>query len=160
MIAMIAFGIYLEELPRSPEKGELIGLHKSIGVVIFILAVLRIGWRMVSKYPEPLSDMPQWQEIISKLTLVVLILGTVMMPVSGVFMSIGGGYPVGLFALELIAGNGEKIEWLGKAGHIMHGLGGKLMIAFVLLHIAGAIKHEHIEKDGTLSRMLGRSINR
>ncbi len=155
-IAMLAFGMYVEDLPRSPEKGELIGLHKSIGVIILLLALVRIGWRAMSKYPAPLSEVPKWQDIIAKLTLLVLILGTVMLPVSGIVMSIGGGHGLAVFGLELIAGSGEKMETLSKIGHIMHGLGGKLMIVFIVLHILGAIKHEHIQKDGTLSRMLGR----
>lgn len=156
IIAMIVFGIYVEDLPRSPEKGELIGLHKSIGVLILALALVRIGWRAISKYPEPLGEISKWQNIIAKLTLVVLILGTVMLPVSGIMMSIGGGHGLALFGVELVARSGDKIEALSKLGHVLHGLGGKLMIAFIILHILGAIKHEHIQKDGTLSRMLGR----
>lgn len=156
IIAMLAFGIYVEDLPRSPEKGDLMAIHKSIGVLILVLALIRIAWRVISKYPEHLGQMSKWQEIIAKLTLLVLILGTVMMPVSGILMSIGGGYGLAVFGVDLIAGSGEKMETLSQIGQVMHGLGGKLMIAFLILHIAGAIKHEHIDKDGTLSRMLGR----
>jgi cytochrome b561 len=155
-IAMLAMGLYVEDLPRSPEKGDLIAIHKSIGAIILVLALVRVVWRVISKYPEQLGQMSKGQEIIAKLTLLVLILGTVMMPVSGIVMSIAGGHGLTVFGIELIAGTGEKMESLSKIGHIMHGLGGKLMIAFIILHIAGAIKHEHIDKDGTLSRMLGR----
>jgi cytochrome b561 len=156
MIAMIGFGMYIEDLPRSPEKGELMALHKSVGVIILVLAFIRIAWRAISQYPEALGQMSKMQELVAKLTLLVLILGTVLMPVSGIMMSIGGGHDLAVFGVQLIAGSGEKIELLSKAGHIMHGLGGKLMIVFVILHILGAIKHERIDKDGTLSRMLGR----
>jgi cytochrome b561 len=160
MIAMIVLGIVVEEMERSPEKFQLMGLHKSIGILILLLALVRLGWRALSKYPEPLSEMAKWQEILSKLTLLVLLLGTVLMPVSGIIMSIGGGHAVAVFGFELVAKTGEKIEVLSKIGHVMHGLGGNLMIAFILLHIAGAFKHERIDKDGTLSRMLGRSIGK
>jgi cytochrome b561 len=156
IIAMLAMGIYVEDLPRSPEKGDLIAIHKSIGVIILVLALIRIAWRVISKYPEQLGEASKWQEIIAKLTLLVLILGTVMLPASGIAMSIGGGHGLAVFGIELIARTGEKMETLSQLGHIMHGLGGNLLIAFVVLHIAGAIKHEHIDKDGTLSRMLGR----
>jgi cytochrome b561 len=155
-IAMLAMGMYVEDLPRSPEKGDLIAIHKSIGVIILVLALIRIAWRVVSKYPEHLGEMSKSQEIIAKLTLLVLILGTVMMPVSGIVMSIGGGHAVAVFGVELIAGSAEKMETVSRVGKIMHGLGGNLMIAFIVLHILGAIKHERIDKDGTLSRMLGR----
>jgi cytochrome b561 len=156
MIAMLAFGIYVEDLPRSPEKGDLIAIHKSVGFIILVLALIRIAWRVISKYPEALGQTSKWQEIIAKLTLLVLILGTVMLPVSGIAMSIGGGHGLAVFGIELIARSGEKMETLSRIGHILHGLGGNLVIAFIVLHIAGAIKHEHIDKDGTLSRMLGR----
>lgn len=158
MIAMLAFGLYLEDLPRSPEKGGLIGLHKSFGVIIFLLAVVRIFWRIKNKFPKPLSVLPNWQEKLAKFTHWFLIIGTVMMPISGVMMSIGGGHSIAVFGFELIVGNGEKIEALSEVGHIFHGLGGKLLILFVFLHAVGAIKHQVMDKDSTLSRMVGRRV--
>ncbi len=155
MIAMLAFGLYLEGLPRGPEKGELIGLHKSVGMLILLFALVRIVWRFLNKFPKPISPLVNWQEKLAKLTHWVLIIGTVLMPVSGIFMAIGGGHSVGVFGFEIIAGSPDKIEILSKIGHIIHGLGGKLLIVFVFLHFIGAIKHQFIDKDGTLSRMLG-----
>ena len=73
-------------------------------------------------------------------------------------MSVGAGFGLSVFGFEVFA-RGEKIELLNQVGHIIHGVGGKLLIAFVLLHIAGAVKHQLIEKDGTISRMLGRKID-
>ena len=160
MIALIAFGLYIEDLPRGPEKSQLIGLHKSFGILIFLLAVLRIGWRLVNRFPRPLGSMPAWQESLAKLTHWVLILGTVLMPISGMLMSIGGGHPVGVFGFELIAGSDREIEAMSQAGHTLHGLGGKLLILFIVLHIAGAIKHSVPDKDGTTQRMLGKSVER
>lgn len=159
MIVMLAFGTYIEELPRSPEKGQLIGLHKSFGILIFVLAVARIFWRIKNKFPTPISTLTRLQSILAKVTHWVLIIGTVMMPISGIFMSIGGGHPIGFFGIELIA-KGAGNESLGQIGHIMHGLGGKLMMLFIVLHLVGAIKHQFIDKDGTISRMLGKRINK
>lgn len=159
MIALIVFGLYIEDLPRSPEKGELIGIHKSFGLIIFFLAVSRIFWRIKNKFPKPITKMPNWQEKLAKITHWVLIIGTVLMPISGVFMSVGGGHPVGIFGLNLISGSENKIEWLSELGHIMHGLGGKLLILFIVLHFVGAIKHQFFDKDRTLSRMVGRRIS-
>ena len=77
------------------------------------------------------------------------------MPISGLMMSIGGGHSIGVFGLDIFTSSGEKIEFLSQAGHIGHGLGAKVLMFFILLHIAGAIKHQLIDKDGTISRMLG-----
>ncbi|MCW8899256.1 MAG: cytochrome b [Gammaproteobacteria bacterium] len=155
MIAMLVFGLYLEEMPRSPEKGELIGLHKSIGVMIFVLAVARVYLRFLNKFPRPMSVLTNWQEKLAKVTHWVLIIGTLLMPVSGVIMAIGGGHPVALFGLEFIVGTGVKNEILSNIGKAGHGLGGKLLILFVLFHFIGAIKRQFFDKDGTISRMLG-----
>ncbi len=159
VIIMLAFGVYIEDLPRSPEKGQLIGIHKSLGMLIFLLALIRIFWRYINKFPIPLSEIQGWQKTLANLAHWVLIIGTVLMPVSGVIMSIGGGHPVGIFGLELIAGTGEEKKILGKIGHIMHGLGGKLFILFVILHFVGAVKHQLIDKDGTMQRMLGKRVD-
>ena len=158
IIAMLAFGLYIEDLPRSPEKGELMGIHKSIGVLILVVASLRIIWLMINKFPIALSSMPVWQERIAKLTHWVLILGTVFMPISGILMNIGSGRALSVFDYKLMAGSGEKIELLSDIGRIVHGFGSKLLILFVVLHILGAIKHQFIDKDGTISRMAGRRV--
>lgn len=155
MIAMLAFGLYLEELPRSAEKGQLIGLHKSFGVMVFGLALLRIIWRIKNKFPAPLSTLTSWQAKLAKFTHWFLIIGTALMPISGVVMTVGSGRSVSVFGLELIAGSGDKIEALSNVGHIMHGLGGRLLILFIVLHAVAAIKHQFFDKDGTLTRMVG-----
>ncbi len=158
MIALIAFGLYIEELPKSPEKGELIGLHKSLGVLLLSLAILRLGWRVRNGFPTPLTTVPTWQERTAQVVHWLLLVGTIMIPVSGVMMSVGGGYPVGIFGLELIASSPEKNETLSQVGHVIHGLGSRILIAAVVLHVVGALKHQFKDRDGTMSRMLGRRV--
>ncbi|MGB0466866.1 MAG: cytochrome b [Pontibacterium sp.] len=157
MIGSLAFGLYLEELPRSPDKGALIGLHKSVGLLILLFALYRVIHRLRNPLPQPLTVSPHWQQKLATAVHFVLLAGTLLMPVSGIIMSVGGGYPVGLFGLELIAA-GEGHELLSNAGKAMHGLGGKLLILAIVLHIAGALKHHFIDKDGILKRMLGTEI--
>ncbi len=159
-IGMIVVGLILEDMERGPDKGALIGVHKSVGILILVFAVLRILWRIKNNFPKPLSEMPSWQKGLASLAHWVLIIGTVMMPVSGIIMSIGGGHPIGIFGLEIISGSEVQNESLSEIGHILHGLGGKLMILFVVLHIIGAVKHQRVDKDGTLSRMLGKTVAR
>ncbi len=158
MIDMLAFGLYIEYLPKGLEKGALMLTHKSFSIIILVLASARILWRIINKFPKPLSVLPNWQEKLAKFIHWFLIIGTVMMPISGIIMTLGGGRSLNLFGLKLIAGSEEKIEALSQAGHIMHGLGSKLIILFLILHIIGAIKHQVMDKDGTLSRMVGKRV--
>lgn len=157
MIGSIAFGIYIEELPRTDSKFEYIQLHKSIGVIVLLLAVLRIVNTAKNGFPAPLGTPKPIQVKLAHFTHGLLLAGTIFMPVSGVMMSVGGGHSVAVFGLQLIASGDEK-AWLSTLGHTVHGIGGKLMIAAILLHIAGTVKHSLMDKDGTLKRMIGKNV--
>ncbi|WP_293268393.1 cytochrome b [Neptunomonas sp.] len=157
MIGSLAFGVYLEEMPRSADKGLLMGIHKSVGVFILLFALYRIVHRLRNKLPPPVTITPLWQQKFANLAHIFLLAGTVFMPVSGIFMSIGGGYPITVFGLELIPA-GEGNELIANIGGAIHGLGAKLLILTVVLHVLGTLKHHFIDKDGTLKRMLGARV--
>lgn len=154
-IAILCVGLYMEDLPRGPEKFEIMGLHKSFGLAFLFLALIRVVWRIREGSLPNLNPQQTWIDAVAKGIHVFLLIATVLMPVSGLMMSIGGGRAVEFFGAEVLAA-GEKIEWLGDLGHLMHGLGANLVILALALHILGALKHQYIDKDGLLSRMLGR----
>lgn len=158
MVALVPMGLYIEGLPKSPERFEWISLHKSLAIILLVLAVLRFAWRLRNGFPVDLSPMARWQEVTARSVHWILLLGTLFMPISGIMMSIGGGYPIAVFGLELVAKSPDKIEALSEIGHVIHGIGGKLLIAAFLLHVAGALKHHLVDKDGTTRRMLGMRV--
>jgi cytochrome b561 len=98
MIGMLGFGLYLEniDLARSV-KGPLIGLHKSMGVLILIYGIWRVGYRLRQGFPEALGHAPAWQEIAAKTVHWTLLAGVIIMPLSGLVMSVFGGRPVNVF---------------------------------------------------------------
>ncbi|RJX75318.1 cytochrome b [Vibrio sinensis] len=154
-IAIFALGYYLVDLPRSPEKGELIGIHKSFGALFLLLAIARIIWRLKEGAISPASETPAWQEKAAKSVHGLLMLATLVMPISGIAMSIGGGRSIDIFGWTLISA-GEKVEWLQQVGGNIHGFFVNIIIAVFALHILGAIKHHVLDKDQTLNRMFGR----
>lgn len=158
MIAVIAIGLYMGDMPRGPEKGEMIGLHKSLGVIAFVFAVARLLWRKKEGAIPAIAEMPRWQEIAAKSVHHLLMLATILMPVSGIMMNTGGGRALNVFGLELIAA-GEKTEWLGELGGTLHHLTADVLLAVLALHVLVALKHEIIDKDGTMRRMLGRNVS-
>lgn len=157
VLGSLFFGMYLEDLPRSQEKGALIGIHKSVGMLVLFVALYRIYWRLKNSFPERLTPVASWQEKVTSIVHTLLLATTVLMPVSGVIMSVGGGYPVGIFGVELIAAGAEN-ELLGRIGHILHGVGGKVMLFAVAIHVLASIKHAVVTRDGTLQRILGKRI--
>lgn len=161
MIGMLMSGVIMEEL----HAYAVYPWHKSFGVLIVAFVLWRIYWRMKSGWPQPAREYSALEISLSKVVHWMLIIGTIMMPISGMMMSGFGGYGIPFFGLELVAANPnpespEEMlaynESLAQIGKVMHGLGGKLMIAAVLLHLAGALKHHFIDKDNTLKRMLGK----
>jgi len=157
VIGSLILGMYVEDLPRGTEKFELIGLHKSVGVLVLFVALYRLIWRIRNRMPERLSPVAAWQEKVTTLVHLILLAGTLLMPLSGILMSMGGGHPVALFGVELIAG-GDENELLEVMGESMHGLGGNVMIAAIALHVVASVKHHLLTRDGTLQRMLGRRV--
>ncbi len=157
MIGMLAFGLILEDMPKGDTKTALMWWHKGLGVAILVLAVWRLGWRMNQGFPAALSHAPAWQETAATLAHWFLLLGTLFMPISGMLMSLSHNRSIDVLGLFTIPALGE-IEALHDVSEAVHGLGGKLLIAAIILHVVGAIKHEAIDKDGTMARMAGRQV--
>ncbi|MCK4986005.1 MAG: cytochrome b [Desulfobacterales bacterium] len=161
-IVLLAVGMYMTKY----EAGSLYPIHKSIGILIFSVILVRVGWRIKNGWPEPANNYKYIERLLSKLVQWVLIISTVVMPISGMFYSGAGGYGFGIFDLELFATNPDPVnpsniialnESVAKLGREIHWLVSRIMIAAVLLHVAGALKHHFVDKDGTLRRMLGGS---
>ena len=163
IIALIAVGIYME----SYEVYALYDIHKSIGIIILAFVLTRVIWRMQNGWPIPAGDYSTIEHVMAKIVHWVLIIGTLLLPISGMLMSGAGGHGLDIFGLELLAGNPdpnnpEEViplnETLAGIGYQMHGLGGDLMIIAIVLHVVGALKHHIVDKDGTLRRMFGANV--
>lgn len=162
-IVVLLVGFYMETM----EAYALYPIHKSFGALLFFVIMVRVVWRVMNGWPVPLKDDNKLELFVAKLVHWVLIIGTVLMPLSGMAMSGAGGRGVFIFGLELIAANpdaanpGKVIplnEALAGLGHTAHGIIAWVMVAAILAHIAGAIKHHHIFKNDTLLRMKGKEV--
>jgi len=157
IIGMLAFGLYIEDMERGPDKGAMMDLHKSIGVTILALAALRILWRWRNGFPAALSTMPRWQHIAAHAVHGLLLLATVLMPLTGIMISLGGGHGLPLFGLTLVAESATKLDSLKTIGE-SHGAIAWILIGVIVVHVLAAAKHQMIDRDGTLRRMLGRRV--
>lgn len=164
IIGQIALAVYMEE----NDVDSLYDWHKSIGVTILAFALLRVLWRARSGWPPLVGDYRRWEKNLARLVHWLLIIGTVLMPISGMMMAGLGGHGIPLFGLELVAPNPDPANPaemlplnapLAELGHALHEIGGSLLVLAVLLHIGGALKHELMDRDGTLRRMLGATVD-
>lgn len=154
-ITVFAVGAYMSDLPRGPEKGEIVALHKSFGVLVLMLAIARIVWRVKEGAISPVAPMPAWQEKAAKAVHGLLLLATLAMPISGVVMNIGAGRALEVFGFTLVAAS-EKMPWMQEVGSAIHHTAPPIIIAILLVHILAVLKHQWVDKDATMARMLGR----
>lgn len=141
-------------IPGSPTQSQYVFLHKSVGVTIFIVAVLFIFWKIVSPSPQPVDSDPHWKHIIAKMVHYAMLLLIMIMPLIGYFLSCSDGYIVdyfGWFILPCLVGKNEAMGSLLYTTHVILGF---TLFALISLHILAALQHHFILKDKVLKRML------
>jgi cytochrome b561 len=126
-------------------------LHKSIGVTLLALIALRLVWRITHRPPAMLTSYKAWERKLATGTHHVLYLLMFAVPLSGLIMAINSKYGLMWFGIDFIAGLDNKdIRELFKEVHEIIGF---VFLVVIALHIAGALKHKFIDKDGTMKRM-------
>ncbi|MCV0426846.1 MAG: cytochrome b [Roseibium sp.] len=154
MIGMLGFGLYLENSGLDRRTlFPLLQIHKALGVLVLIYGTWRVGYRLMQGFPAPLGNISAWQEVAAKAVHWILLASIIVMPLSGLVMSLAGGHDVGVFGLFTISSQGE-FPAINSAASVAHGLGGKILLFTIVLHILGALKHRIIDRDATLSRMV------
>ena len=132
----------------------LLARHKSVGLTIFALAIVRLVWRFVSPPPPMPNTMPRWQVMAAKLTHFAFYALLLLLPMSGLVMSAASNYPVsyfGWFTIPNIVAPDEALKDIMKERHEM--LFDILMVVAVV-HVIAALKHHFVDRDGVLRRML------
>lgn len=146
-LGLMTWEVAKEESPRA----FYFNLHKSIGLTILMLIVLRIYWRFTHRPPAFLNSMKLWEKRLAKATHHSLYLLMFLIPLSGIIMSAGSKYGIKWFGIKVIPGFDDKA--IRELFFEFHEIFGLLLLLLLIFHILGAIKHSIIDKDGTLRRM-------
>ncbi|MCC6595434.1 MAG: cytochrome b [Rhodanobacteraceae bacterium] len=149
-------GLVMVDLPKRPSVIPLFNLHKSLGLTILLLALLRLLWRAFDRHPQPPAGMPQWQVLGARAGHALLYGLLFALPVSGwLFDSAASLRPLfwwGLVKLpNLMGGPSEALKPIFQASHQW------LFVALVLVaagHAAAALVHHFVNRDDVLRRML------
>ena len=140
------------------QKAQLFSLHKTIGIAAFLVAALRILWAFTQIRPAPLHPERRAETTLAAAIHWVLYLSMLMVPLSGwVHHAATAGFAPILWTFGQDLPLVPKSESLASLAASLHWVFTKLLIASILLHIAGALKHHLIDKDATLRRMLSRT---
>lgn len=153
IIGLLALGLYMHELPLSPQKLELYSWHKWFGVTVFMLVWLRLAWRIVHPAPPPSAALSPVLKNTARAAHGVLYVLMVLIPVSGWLMSSAKGFQTVWFGVLPIPDLLSRDKELGDLLQEVHeGLNVALMLT-LSGHVAAALWHHFVLKDDTLKRM-------
>ncbi|MGO3740659.1 cytochrome b [Kerstersia sp.] len=156
MPGILALGFYMQDLPFSPGKLELYSWHKWLGVSVFLLALARIGYRLGHPPPVLPAHMNRLERLAAHgghLVLYALMLG---IPLSGWLMSSAKGVQTVWFGVLPLPDLLARDRALGATLAQIHAYLNFAFLGMLLLHTLAALKHQFIDKDGLLARMLPR----
>lgn len=156
--ATFGLGVYMHELPASPQRSQLYDWHRSAGACILGLSVLRLLWRLTHRPPAGMA-MPRWQARTARAVhwlMYGLFLGV---PLSGWAHSSAAGQPVLVFGVLGLPDFVPVDKALADATKVLHEWLGSALAALVIGHVAAALKHRFVDGDDLLARMAWRGTS-
>jgi cytochrome b561 len=154
IIVQVILATWAEDLPISPKKIQVYAWHKSVGITVLGLAVIRLLWRWANPTPDLPTTLKPYERTLAGLTHFGLYLLLFAQPLTGWMMTSARGFPVswfGFFQLpDFVPKNRALYDALVETHHIL----AVALYAIVFLHVAAALKHHFVLKDDVLRRML------
>ena len=156
ILGMLPLGFIMVDLsPVDPLKFELYQLHKSFGLTILGLTVVRLGWRLANPIPPLPDTLKPYERVAARLTHYGFYVLLFALPLSGWIMASASSLPTGtyfgLFTLPALVGDDEAILGTARQVHEYLGFG---IIGLLVLHVGAALRHHFLLKDDVLARMV------
>lgn len=146
---MIDLGYYDQWYTLAPK------IHEAVGILVLALMVFRIYWKHTNTTPTPPETNSPLVNLASKIAHSVIYLLTFVILISGLLISFAGGQGLEIFNWFTIPGPAELFENQASEAGEIHEIAALVLMALVALHALAALKHHFIDKDTTLSNMLG-----
>jgi cytochrome b561 len=154
VVALGSIGLYMTELTSQVAKIRIYALHKSLGLTLLALVLLRLLWRWTHAVPDAIPGTSRRLKLAADGMHGVLYAMMIAMPLSGWLINSTAGYPLQwfrLFNLPAIAAKNEHLNGIAKE---LHEFGFWTLVVLVVGHVGAALYHHLFLQDGTLHRML------
>jgi cytochrome b561 len=154
LIVQVVLGLTDRALPLGPTRSAVIGFHKSLGITILALVVIRLLWRLAHPVPDLPFNLKRRERLLARFTQVTLYVLLFAMPINGWLLASAHAYGITWFNLFRIPFLVRKNLTLFDIMDQLHEAMAVLLGLIVALHVAGALRHHFVLKDDTLRRML------
>jgi cytochrome b561 len=152
IVGSFSVGVYMHELPISPLRLKLYNWHKWAGICILALSALRLLWRLTHRPPADVP-MPAWQQRASHAAHGLLYGLFFAVPLAGWAYSSAAGFPIVVFGVLPLPDFVSPDKALAEAIKPLHAALAFVLAGVVVLHVAAALKHHFVDRDGLLDRM-------
>jgi len=158
IICLAIVGLIMSELPTSAFKMQVFALHKSFGITVLALTMLRLAWRLFAGTPDAIAG-SRLQTLAAKIVHAAMYGILIAMPLSGWLYNSASGFPLRWFGVislpKLFTGFNPSIKAFALN---MHESLFYILAGLLLLHASAALYHHYIVRDNTLKRMLGKTV--
>lgn len=158
VLTMIPIGIVMGRVGQGPTQDTLYLLHKSFGILILALMLLRLINRIVVGAPAPEPSLARWQRAVSSATHGLLYVLLLLMPIVGWLANSAYGAATPFFGLFELPNLLPKDRALADKLFAVHRITGFVVAGLVLMHIGAALQHFLFYRDRVLQRMLPRAL--
>lgn len=152
IVGLVALGWYMMAIEDEPGSGWYFDIHKSFGIVVFALVLLRVLWRAKHQPAALPANLPTWQVRLSSITQWALYGCMVLMPVIGFLGASYSKKGILFFGIQIprwLVSNRDSAELFFS----LHSALAWVLVGLVAIHIAGGLKHLFVDKDGVFQRM-------
>jgi len=156
IVGLFILGLYMTGLGYyDPWYVAAPNLHRSVGLVVLLLLVIRLLWRLFNPLPEPLGHDPRILQRLAEWVHRLLYLLLFAIAISGYLISTADGRGIEVFGFFTVPALLPAIDHMEDVAGDIHYLLAIIMMALVGLHSLAALKHHFLDRDSTLTRMLG-----
>ena len=153
IVGQIAFGWYLQSVPRkTPDRTIYVNLHKSTGLTIGLLILVRLAWRLTHKAPPLPDTVPTWERKAARASHLALYACMLIMPSAGYLASNFSKFGVNFFNAVLLPPWGLDERRLYAMFNTTHVVTSYVFVALIALHVAAALRHLYL-RDGVFPRI-------
>lgn len=154
IFAQLVLGWLAVSWPLTPTKLYLFIWHKSLGIIILLLVIMRLAWRLFNPRPPFPAGMPNWEQRLAEIVHVMLYAVLIFLPLSGWLLNSAAGVPFKIFGwlrLPALVAPSRPLTGTLIGVHILLGWA---LICLLVIHILAALRHHWLKRDVTLVRML------